>query len=191
MVHISLGLRWGFAVFYVKDKWDKHLRLKKAEPQKYMKLISRYEAILNRKSNASSKISDIEPVELIVALLEMIIIRRMSESRWFGKTMVELPPHTRIEITVKFPINFKTALQKMEDLFKSNLKTIMFVLGIPPKKPTLARFFKKAYKIRAVTVFPVLATLVWKHSLLDPTCGQFLSEEYQFDKNNPYLKNIS
>lgn len=60
-----------FAVLYIKNKWDKRPRLKKAEPhQEYMKLISKYEAILNRKSDISSKISNIEPVELMVDLLE-------------------------------------------------------------------------------------------------------------------------
>lgn len=75
-----------------------------------MKLISKYEAILNKKSDAASKISDIEPVESIAELLELVIIRRMSESRWFGKTMVELSLHTRTEITVEFFINYKLAL---------------------------------------------------------------------------------
>lgn len=63
-----------FGVFYIKNKWDKCLRLKNAEPQEYIKLNSRYEAIPNRKSNAASKISDIEPVELMVELLELVII---------------------------------------------------------------------------------------------------------------------
>ena len=63
-----------FAVFYVKNRYDKRLRLKKAEPQEYMKLITRYEAILNRKSNAASKISDMKPVELIAKLPELVMI---------------------------------------------------------------------------------------------------------------------
>lgn len=62
------------AVFYVNDKWNKRLRLKKTEPQKYMKLISQYEAILNKKSNATSNISNIEPVEFMAVLLELIMI---------------------------------------------------------------------------------------------------------------------
>lgn len=66
--------------------------------------------------------------------------------------MVELPLHTQIKITVEFLINYKPALQKIEDLLKSSLKTIIFVLGIPPKKPTLTRFFERVYKIRTVTV---------------------------------------
>lgn len=57
----------------------------------------------------------------------------------------------------------------MEDLLKSNLRTIMFVFEIPPKKATFARFFKRAYKIRAVIVFPALAMLIFKHPSLDLT----------------------
>ena len=76
----------------------------------------------------------------------------------------------------------------MEDLLKSNLKTIV---SVPVILPTLVRFFEKAYKISAITVFLVLAALVFKHTLLDLIQSQFLSKEYQFDKNNLYLKNIS
>lgn len=64
----------GFVVLYIKNKWDKRPKLKKAESQKYMKLISRYKTILNRKSDATSKISDIEPIESIAKLLEIVII---------------------------------------------------------------------------------------------------------------------
>ncbi len=63
-----------FEVFYVKDEWDKHLRLKKAEPQEYMKLISRYKAILNRKSDADSKISDMKQMESMMELPEIVMI---------------------------------------------------------------------------------------------------------------------
>lgn len=40
-----------FVVLYIKNKWDKHPRLKKIKSQEYIKLISEYKAILNRKSN--------------------------------------------------------------------------------------------------------------------------------------------
>lgn len=36
--------------------------------------ISKYKAILNKKSNAASKISNIEPVELIAKLLKLVMI---------------------------------------------------------------------------------------------------------------------
>ena len=83
--------------------------------------------------------------------------------------MVELPPHTRTEIIVEFSIDYKPTLQKMEDLLKLSLKTIVSTPGIPPKQSILARFFEKAYKIRAVTVFPTLAMLVLKYPSLDLT----------------------
>ncbi len=158
-----------FAVFYVKNEWDKRPRLRKAEPQEYIKLISRYEAILNKKSDAVSKISNMEPVKSMAELLEIVMIRRTSESRWFGKRIVELSPYTWTEITVQFPIDYKPALQKMENLLKLSLKTTMSIPGIPPKKLTLTRFFERAYKIRVMTVFPALATLVLKHPSLDLT----------------------
>ena len=180
-----------FSVLYVKETWDMHVQLRKAKPQKYNKLITRYKAVFNRRTDIVGKMSDQEPVELMVELLEMIMIQRMPESRWFGKIMVELPPHTRTKIAVEFPIDYRPALQQMDNLIKSSLQTITSAPGNPPKKPTIARFFERAYKICIVTVFPVLAALVLQHPFLDLTWGQFLREEYQFDKDNPYVKNLS
>lgn len=83
--------------------------------------------------------------------------------------MIELPPHTWIEITVEFSIEYKPAFQKMENLLKLSLRTIVSVPRIPPKKLTLVRFSERAYKIRAVTVFPALAILILKYLSLDLT----------------------
>lgn len=63
-----------FTVFYVKDEQNKRLKLKKTKSQEYMMFISRYKAILNKKSNAASKISNIKPVEVIAKLLKLVII---------------------------------------------------------------------------------------------------------------------
>lgn len=85
--------------------------------------------------------------------------------------MIELPPCTQIEITIEFFINYKPVLLKIEDLLKLSLKIIVSIPKILPKKLTLARFFKKAYKIQTVTVFLALAMLVLNHPSLDLTCG--------------------
>lgn len=77
--------------------------------------------------------------------------------------MVELPPESWTKITVKFLINYKPALQKIEDLLKSSLKIIVFLPEILPKKLTLMRFIEEVYKIRAVTIFLILAILVLKY----------------------------
>lgn len=70
-----------FAIFYIKNKWDKRPNQKKVKSQEYMKLICRYEVILNRKSDIAGKINNMELVELMVELLEVIMIQRMSKSR--------------------------------------------------------------------------------------------------------------
>lgn len=85
--------------------------------------------------------------------------------------MIELPLYTQIEITITFPINYKPVLPKIEKMLKLSLKTLVSISKILPKKPTFARFFKKAYKIRAVTVFLALAILVLNHPSLDLICG--------------------
>lgn len=83
--------------------------------------------------------------------------------------MIELSLYIWTEITIEFFIKYKPVLEKMEDLLKSNLRIIVFVLGIPPKKPTLVRFFERAYKIRAMTIFLALAMLIFKHPSLNLT----------------------
>lgn len=67
-------LNWVFTILYIKDKWDKHSKPKKTKPQKYIKLISKYKGILNRKIDAASKKINIDIVQLMAELLELIII---------------------------------------------------------------------------------------------------------------------
>lgn len=180
-----------FAVLYVRETWDNHTHLKKSELGAYNTLISQYEAVLNKNTDSATKRSDLEPVEAMAELLEVIMIRRTSESEWFGKTMIELPPHNRVEISVEFPIDYRPALQQMEDLIKPSLKANASKPGHPPRKPTLAKFFERAYKVRAVTFVPALAALVLRKPSLDLTWGQFIREDYLFDEDSPYITNIS
>lgn len=44
-----------------------------------MKLISKYEAILNKKSESASKINIMKPVKSMMELLELIMIQQISE----------------------------------------------------------------------------------------------------------------
>lgn len=125
-----------------------------------MKLINKYKVILNRKNDTTSKLNNIKPVGCMAELLEMLIIWKTSKSRWFSKIMVKLLPYTWAKIAIKFPINFKPSLEKVEDLLKSNLKMIVFISKIPSTKPTLTEFFKRVYKIRTMTVFVALAIMV-------------------------------
>lgn len=132
-----------------------------------MKLINRYKAILNRKSNTVSKISEIKPVKLIAELLEVIMIWRTLESRWFSKTIIKLLLYIQTEIIIEFCIDYKPTLQKIKNLLKLNFKIIISILEILLKNLTFIRFFEKIYKIKVVIVFMALETLVLKYLLLD------------------------
>lgn len=105
--------------------------------------------------------------------------------------MVKLPPYTWKKITVEFFIDYKPTLQKIKDLLKLSLKIIVSIPGILSKKPTLIRFFKRAYKIKAMIVFLSLAMLVLQYLSLNLIWDQFLSKKYYFNKDNLYVKNIS
>lgn len=69
---LQSNLKCGFC--YIRKEWNKRPRLRKIELQEYTKLINKYIAILNKKSNTTSKISNIEPVESMTELLEIIMI---------------------------------------------------------------------------------------------------------------------
>lgn len=104
--------------------------------------------------------------------------------------IVKLLLHICTKIAIEFSVNYKPVLKQMENLIKSNLQIITSMPRNLAKKPTLAKFFKRAYKICAVIVFSALAALILQHSFLDLTWSQFMREKYQFDKDNPYIKNI-
>lgn len=127
----------------------------------------------------------------MVKLLEIIIIGQISKLRQFGKIPVELPLHTCTEIAVKFSVDYMPTFQQIENLIQSSLQTITSAPENPLKKLTFAKFFEKAYKSYAVTIFLVFAALVLQHPFFDLTQGHFLKEEYQFHKGNPYVQNLS
>lgn len=60
-----------FVVFYIKTS---KINAQDYRRQNYIKLIRIYKAILNRKKNTASKISNIQSVQLIVDLLKVIIM---------------------------------------------------------------------------------------------------------------------
>lgn len=63
-----------FLVFYVKETWNMYARLRKADSQEYNKLITRYKAVLNRRTDFVGKMSDQKPGESMAELLEVIMI---------------------------------------------------------------------------------------------------------------------
>lgn len=124
-------------------------------------------------------------------LLEIIIIWHTSEFRWFGKTIIKFPLHTFTKTFFEFLIDYRPALQQIENSIKSKLKIITSAPGNPPRKPTFAGFFEKAYKIWTVAIYPAFAALVLQQPFFDLTRGQFLRKDYLFNEDNPYIKNIS
>lgn len=87
---LSQNLDRVFAVFYIKDKLDKYLKLKNIKLQEYIKLINRYKGILNKKTNIINKLNNMKLIKLLLELLKVIIIWSMLKLRWFSKTIIEL-----------------------------------------------------------------------------------------------------
>lgn len=58
-----------FLQFFIIKNINKYLILKKTKFQKYIRLINKYKAILNRRNNVVSKINNIKPVELIIKVI--------------------------------------------------------------------------------------------------------------------------
>lgn len=113
--------------------------------------------------------NNIKLVELMAKLFEVIIIWKILDLKFFSKAILKLLLHTWIKIIIRFSIRYKPTLQKMEDLLKLSLKTIVSKIGIAFEKLTLTNIFEKVYKIRVVIVFPVLIILVLQYLSLDLT----------------------
>ena len=101
-----------------------------------------------------------ELLESMKELLKVIKILKRLNSRCFSKKKWKCYCILEQRLLLSFLFNYKFVFQKIKGLFELNFKTIMFVLEVTPKKLTIALFFKKSYKIKAVIIFLALLILV-------------------------------
>lgn len=94
-------------------------------------------------------------------------------------------------IKIPFPEEYREDLTKMERLVQTQLQTHKNTADSVSTRTAFLKFFEKAYKIRATTVFPAFARLIVEHPSLDLTWGQFCSLQYDADPTNPYINNLS
>lgn len=81
--------------------------------------------------------------------------------------MVKLSMYNWIKIMFKFFIDNKPTFEKIEDFLKSNLKLIISVPRVLPKKQSLVRFFERVYKIRVVIFFLIQVKQVLQYPSLN------------------------
>ena len=86
--------------------WEHHSCLKAATEEQYRRLISGYEALLNRIEAIPLLLTENNPISTMAEILETIIIRRKKNSSWFNEPIINLSRHTKSIIEVAFPDNF-------------------------------------------------------------------------------------
>ena len=146
--------------------WEHHPCLKAATGEQYRRLISGYEALLNRTEAIPLLLTKNNPISTMAEILETIMIRRTGDSSWFNGPIINLPRHTRSIIEVAFPDSFRPFLTEMENKVKQ-------LLNKEGSRHEFERFFEKAYKIRIVVVIPGLSRLIHNNLSLNLTWTQF------------------
>ena len=163
--------------------WEHHPCLKAATGEQYRRLISSYEALLNRTEAIPLLLTKNNPISTMAEILETIMIRRTGDSSWFNGPIINLPRHTRSIIEVAFPDSFRPFLTEMENKVKQ-------LLNKEGSRHEFERFFEKAYKIRAAAAIPGLSRLIHDDPSLDLTWTQFCRNGWLEKPDNPYLQNI-
>ncbi len=159
--------------------WKHHPTLKAAMGEQYGRLISGYEALLNRTEFISSQLIDNSPIRTMAEILETLMIRCTGDLNWFNGPIINIPAHTRSIIKVSFPNDFRRYLTEMESKLKQLLAINKF-----------ERFFEKTYKIKATAAIPGLSRLIHDNPSLDLTWTQFCRNGWLENTKNPYLLNL-
>ncbi len=145
--------------------WKYHLTLKVIMEEEYGRLISGYEALLNKTEFISSRWNDNNPIRTMAKILETLMIKCPRDSNWFNRPIIYIPAHTRSIIKVLFPNDFLWYLTEIENIIKQLLTVNKFEC-----------FFEKVYKIRVAAVISRLLRLIYDDPLLDLTWTQFCRE---------------
>lgn len=169
-VWFGLGTPWAKSpqdlqgVFEVLSgpSWEHHPALKKGIGEQYGKLITGYEALLNRTEAIPYQLTKSNPIRTMDEILEALMIRQTRDSSWFDRPIINLPTYTRSIIEVSFSNNFRPFLIAMENKIKQ-------LLNKEGSKYEFERFFEKAYKIRAAAAISRLSRLIHNNPSLDLT----------------------
>lgn len=130
-------------------------------------------------------------------ILERIMIRWESETTWFGKQLVDLPPNEHRDISCPLDDGYMRELQRHEervtkDVWRAYERQMqnwhMNPRGQAPKfKPS--SFFQRSRKIRMVAIFPGLLDLM-RHHDLELTKDE-IAEAKSDKKQSVYHQNIN
>ncbi len=147
--------------------------------EQYSRLISGYEALLNKTEFIPSRSIDNSPIQTMAEILETLMIQCTEDSNWFNGPIINIPAYTKLIIEVSFPNDFRRYLTEME----SKLKQLLVI-------NKFKRFFEKAYKIRATAAIPGLSRLIHDDPSLDLTWTHFCRNGWLENMENPYLLNF-
>ena len=146
--------------------WENHPCLKAATGEQYRRLISGYEALLNKTEAIPHLLTKSNPIRTMAKILETLMIRCTGNSSWFDGPIINLPRHTKSIIEVAFPDALRPFLIEIENKIKQ-------LLNEDGSRHEFERFFEKTYKIRAAAAIPRLSRLIHDDPSLDLTWMQY------------------
>lgn len=142
--------------------WEHHLALKTSIKEQYRKLITGYEALLNKTEAILYQLIKSNPICIMVKIQEILMIWQTWDLSWFNKSIINLSTYTKLIIKIFFFNNFRPFLTAI----KNKIKQLLNKEGL---KHEFEHFFEKMYKIKAVATILGLFMLIHNNSSLDLT----------------------
>ena len=187
-----------FGVLATTD-WPKHKQLQYACDEKLKDLVASYKRLLQKESEieATPKLQTEmrETTNILAGILELIMLRRTSDSKWVNGPIIDLTDHQSSNVILPFPKEHRSALSRLQDIDKQKEAQLRqeWQARHPGQeyRQVLNQYFRVSYKQRAVATIPGLATLLERNDDLDLTWSNYTKQGYLADSTNPFLAKIS
>ena len=132
-------------------------------------------------------------------LLSIFVIRRTSQTIWFGQQLVKLPPHESRDIRCALDSKYASNFQQFQDRIRAKVEK-EFVANMERWKasgskgnpPVLAvqNLVGASYKARVCATFPYLTRLL-AEGTVDLTWSQILDNKWHLNpQQSPYSQNL-
>ncbi|EYE90018.1 uncharacterized protein EURHEDRAFT_553256 [Aspergillus ruber CBS 135680] len=160
----------------VVENWENNETLSLALPEKFKELSSRVTTILNKSSNRTVHADRFleSAASKFGSIMLRLMIRRVTESLWLDRPIVELPPNRHSDVHLSLDAEHiksiqaleKQALAEAKDLYRKQLLSWRrggCKRNVPALRPQ--QFLERAHQVQQLTVFPGLCELMCEHNL--------------------------
>ena len=181
--------------------WNDHPSLKAACHGRFERLMTLYTSLLKNENPGDgdarfrSKVK--KATDTFATILEAVMIRRTSQSRWFDDPIIPLPALRHEQREFRFPVRHQAALDRIEEVSKRQheQEALQWQRRNPGQtfKRSTNYYFRNSYKQRAIATIPGLATLLQDPDTpahLDLTWRNYCEQGYLQNHDNPYMNNL-